>query len=286
MTLILPTQTAYLNLGCGGRFHKGAPWVNLDVAPDNASVLPWDARAGLPMDRNSFDVVYLSHVLEHFSQLDGSHLVAECHRVLKPGGILRVVVPDLEGICREYLRTLDEIRTTPPGHPNQLAWIKLELLDQCTRHASGGMMRNFFLDHGRDELDYVVGRIGTVGCQLAKSCELRTGKSVNATHTRLKFREWNWASLRTSILNALLNKNEIEALRIGQFRMQGEPHLWMYESITLKQLLTESGFSTVEFHRADTSRISDWASYHLDREPDGREHAPSSLYAEGTKYSP
>jgi predicted SAM-dependent methyltransferase len=275
MTTHTPTKTAYLNVGCGGRFHKGEPWINLDVASNDTSVMSWDARAGLPVETNSFDVVYLSHVLEHFSEKDGARLVAECHRVLKAGGTLRVVVPDLEGICREYLRNLEEVRSVPPGHPDRLSWIKLELLDQCTRHQSGGSMRTFFPEHGLNELDYVVGRIGTVGIQLAKPCTLQAAKR--------KPIKLNWSSLRTSLRDALLSPEEAEALRIGQFRLQGEPHLWMYESVTLEQLLRGSGFSTVEFHRADTSRISDWDSYHLDRDPDGRGHAPSSLYAEGTK---
>jgi predicted SAM-dependent methyltransferase len=283
MNIAPKTKTAYLNVGCGGRFHKGVPWVNLDVAPDDASVLTWDARAGIPVEMNTFDVVYLSHVLEHFSNKDGARLVGECHRVLKAGGTLRVVVPDLEGICREYLRNLNEIRSTPPGHPDRLSWIKLELLDQCTRHDSGGGMRTFFCDHGLSELDYVVGRIGTVGLQLAKVSASPAADEKNGHPSHIRLKKWNWDSLRSSLLSALLSREESEALRTGKFRMQGEPHLWMYESVTLEQLLKENGFSAVEFHRADTSRIPDWTSYHLDRNPDGREHAPSSLYAEGTK---
>lgn len=278
-------KTSYLNVGCGSRFYRGEPWVNLDVAPVDASVMPWNVSAGFPMEADTFDVVYLSQVLEHFPEKDGSRLAAECYRVLKPGGILRVVVPDLEGICREYLWNLDEIRTKPPGHPNRLAWIKLELLDQCIRHESGGCMRTFFRDHDRDELDYVVGRIGTVGLQLANACSPSAADGKAGRPARSRFGGWNWESLRMSLLNALLNREEAEALHIGQFRMRGEAHLWMYESVTLEQLLKGAGFDTVEFHCADTSQIADWACYHLDRDPDGREHAPSSLYVEGRKRS-
>ena len=245
-------KTSYLNVGCGSRFYRGEPWVNLDVAPVDASVMRWDVSAGFPMEADTFDVVYLSQVLEHFPEKDGSRLAAECYRVLKPGGILRVVVPDLEGICREYLRNLDEIRTKPPGHPDRLAWIKLELLDQCIRHESGGCMRTFFRDHDRDELDYVVGRIGTVGLQLAKACSPSAVDGKTRRPARSRFGGWNWESLRMSLLNALLNQEEAEALHIGQFRMRGEVHLWMYESVTLEQLFKCTGFVAVAFHYAET----------------------------------
>lgn len=274
---------SFLNVGCGRRFYQGEPWVNLDVTPADASVTPWDVRAGFPMDANTLDAVYLSHVLEHFPEEEGGRLAAECHRVLKPGGILRVVVPDLEGICREYLHHVEEIRNAPPGHPDRLAWIKLELLDQGTRHESGGRMRTFFRDHGLNELDYVVGRIGTVGCQLAKAIPALPANRTTRFPLRPGSGKWNGSSLRIALLNALLTPAEAEALRIGLFRTSGEAHLWMYESLTLKKLLKDAGFDAVTFHRVDTSQIEDWERYHLDRDADGREHAPSSLYAEGRK---
>ncbi len=286
MNRSIQTKKSYLNVGCGQRFHKGEPWINLDVAPCDTSVLPWDARAGLPLGTNSCEVVYLSHVLEHFSKKSGASLMAECRRVLKPGGILRVIVPDLERICREYLRQLDAIRTFPPGHPDRLSWIKLELLDQCTRHESGGSMRTFFNDHGLNEVDYVVGRIGTVGSRLADACRHTAKAEMTGTPRRPHPIKKRRASLRTLILKSLLKKEEAEALRIGQFRMRGEVHLWMYDAITLEQLLGDTGLSPVSFHSADTSQIPNWACYHLDRDLNGLEHAPSSLYAEGIKLQP
>lgn len=279
------TKTSYLNIGCGHHFFNGEPWVNLDVAPADASVMVWDVRTGFPMRTNSFDVVYLSHVLEHFSKESGARLVMECHRALKPGGILRVVVPDLEGICREYLKNLNEVRTVSSKHINRLAWSKLELLDQCIRHESGGNMRTFFRDHGRDELEYVVDRIGTVGLNLAKACVPSVTGGKIKHRLRLKLGGLSWDSLRGLFLKALLSEEEAEALRVGQFRLRGEVHLCMYEDVSLKQLLIESGFMTVTSHRADSSQIVDWERYYLDRDRDGNEHAPHSLYVEGRKHS-
>ncbi len=55
-----------------------------------------------PWESNSADVVYSSHTLEHFSKNDGLHFLKQCHRVLKPNGIIRIVVPDLKDIIARY----------------------------------------------------------------------------------------------------------------------------------------------------------------------------------------
>jgi len=62
----------------------------------------WDLRRGIPFQR-TFDGVYHSHVLEHLDREDAPGFLAEWFRVVKPGGILRVVVPDFELLARSYL---------------------------------------------------------------------------------------------------------------------------------------------------------------------------------------
>jgi len=93
-----------LNFGCGARI--AANWTNIDFHSSDSRVRRVNLLAGFPFPDNYFDVVYSSHVLEHFTRDQGLFLIREAHRVLKPGAILRIVVPDLEGSCREYLRSL------------------------------------------------------------------------------------------------------------------------------------------------------------------------------------
>jgi len=57
--------------------------------------------------RNEFDLVYVSHVLEHFGVAEVPKVLREWHRVLKPGGILRLGVPDFPTILRIYRETGD-----------------------------------------------------------------------------------------------------------------------------------------------------------------------------------
>lgn len=50
---------------------------------------------GVPLPDGSADYVFASHFLEHLSRRDGEHLVREAARVLRPGGVIRIAVPDL-----------------------------------------------------------------------------------------------------------------------------------------------------------------------------------------------
>jgi len=56
---------------------------------------------------NSCDLIFLSHVLEHLTRQCALQAVGNCYRFLKPGGIFRIIVPDLESITRNYLRGVD-----------------------------------------------------------------------------------------------------------------------------------------------------------------------------------
>lgn len=62
-----------------------------------------DLSRGIPFPDASVDVVYHSHVLEHLDRDVAHRFIRECARVLRPGGLIRVVVPDFERYCREYL---------------------------------------------------------------------------------------------------------------------------------------------------------------------------------------
>jgi predicted SAM-dependent methyltransferase len=64
-------------------------------------------KKGLPFADQSVSCIYSSHTFEHFSWAESLAVAKECFRVLRPGGVLRVVVPDLQLIAREYLRDSD-----------------------------------------------------------------------------------------------------------------------------------------------------------------------------------
>lgn len=90
-----------LNLGSGTDYREG--WTNMDAYAKQADVrhdmcvLPW------PFENESFEYVFASHVLEHVPTLFFGHgsgyrdvlfaIMEELHRVLKPGGVLAILVP-------------------------------------------------------------------------------------------------------------------------------------------------------------------------------------------------
>lgn len=75
----------------------------------DSSVICWDLRRGIPFKDECFDVVYHSHLLEHIDRDAAVAFLTECRRVLKKGGIIRIVVPDLECLARRYLDAMDRI---------------------------------------------------------------------------------------------------------------------------------------------------------------------------------
>lgn len=57
---------------------------------------------GIPLKNDSADVVFTSHFLEHLSKSDGYRFLEESFRVLKPGGLIRIAVPDLEIAIQKF----------------------------------------------------------------------------------------------------------------------------------------------------------------------------------------
>lgn len=89
-----------------------APYILNDYRVDrfNAlsnNIIAHDLSKGIPFPDASVDVVYHSHMLEHLDREVAELFLREIFRVLTPGGILRVVVPDFELVCREYIASID-----------------------------------------------------------------------------------------------------------------------------------------------------------------------------------
>lgn len=97
----LPKRELLINLGCGERPLPG--WVNLDIAREPHVDVVWDLRRGLPFPDRSCQGILSEHVIEHMSRLEGVELLAECYRVLRPGGALRLSTPDGAKYLKAYV---------------------------------------------------------------------------------------------------------------------------------------------------------------------------------------
>lgn len=149
------------NLGCSGRVCAG--WTNIDFSLlvrlgryrlfckalyrfgilDKAryermyklagEIIVWDLRNGIPFPDKAFDVVYHSHLLEHIDRETAPDFLKECYRVLKPGGRLRIVVPDFELLSRRYIELISKIDSGEKvlvGNAKQLESAVAAMIDQ------------------------------------------------------------------------------------------------------------------------------------------------------------
>lgn len=273
----MSTSSRKLNFGCGGRFSDD--WVNIDFHTERRSVIRANLLAGFPFPDSQFDAAYSSHVLEHFSRESGRFLLTEAHRVLKQGGVLRIVVPDLEGSVREYLRVLS---LSDGAEKRALyGWAIIELLDQMVRTTPSGDMGRYmdsiFQGTNEDMIKYVTSR--TQNTPWNKS---------SAVSPRAKLRKVSLNKIRTKItylylhaVTALIPKSLRDAVIVRT--SIGERHRWMYDEYSLKALFEEVGFSQVRRLRYNESGIRDFASYRLDSMEDGSPYKNNSLYMEGTR---
>ena len=135
----LPYGAAHLHLGCGTKYLPG--FLNIDGNLFNKLDLWLDVRNGLPFASNSVASIYSTHMFEHFYSDELDLLLRECVRVLRPGGGIRLIVPNLESAIKAY--SLD-----------RSAWFE----DLFPRHfdSLGGRFSNFVFCDGqhRTALDF------------------------------------------------------------------------------------------------------------------------------------
>jgi len=112
-----------INIGCGVSGLEG--WHNFDnsltiilsripllnrflnVPRWPRNVRRYDVRKGLPFKTASVRYIYSSHTFEHFTNPESLGIAKECFRVLEEGGVIRIAVPDLALIVREYISDKD-----------------------------------------------------------------------------------------------------------------------------------------------------------------------------------
>ena len=92
----------YLNAGCGPNHLQG--FINLDYLWTPEVDMCWDVTTRLPFKDSSFAGVYTEHCLEHLPRESSAAVLREFRRVVRPGGTLRVVVPDAELYMTLYVK--------------------------------------------------------------------------------------------------------------------------------------------------------------------------------------
>lgn len=265
-----------LNIGCGAWSHPD--WVNIDLL-EGVDIISHNISDGLPFPDNMFNVVYHSHLLEHIPVKNSLPFMKECFRVLKPGGVIRVLVPDLEQIARFYLEKFSTAREREVDYD----WIMLELYDQCVRQKSGGLMESYLRSTFSAGLSpFITARIGEAVVQYREQV-VRKPVHIKLTlqnFVRIMYKlRLEFAKLLVYIVTG---KKGREAFMEGMFRNSGEIHCWMYDRFSLGRLMANSGFADIQVVSPFESSIPDFARYELDV-VHGIVRKPDSLVMEGIK---
>jgi predicted SAM-dependent methyltransferase len=280
------SELPYLNLGCGSHFHPG--WINVDFAKTGEGVIGHNLLNGVPFKDNTFEVVYHSHVLEHFPKDKAKDFIQECYRVLKPGGIIRIAVPDLEQIVKNYIRLFEtgKAEAENSGIRADYDWIVTEMYDQTVRNTSGGEMLKYLSKEKLDNEDFIYSRMGYEGKMIRKGMiDLQNRPPDKVPFLRKTYRTIrniiSPRNYKTHFLKLFFPK-EYKLIELSQFRLSGEVHQWMYDSYSLSNLLKDAGFRNIEKKDFDKSSIPAWRSFSLD-EINNMIRKPDSLFVEGVK---
>jgi predicted SAM-dependent methyltransferase len=247
------------------------------------------SKQPLDFPDDTFDAVDSYHLLEHLTPQEGENLVAEIFRVLKPGAIFRASVPDLESICREYLYYLDVASKEPTvQNIRRYRWTVLDVLDQMVREKSGGMMLDTIRagDYDQDYLDEKYSDVyrpffkyRIEGKSDALNLEKITLWQRVKTLTPMTFYE----GLKWRIDAYLQRRVNSKQAALQHPRTTRENWRWMYDRLSLCQLMKKTGFVEVQQKDFKHSDIPHWSKYDLDRSNFADRAIDPSLYMEGAK---
>jgi predicted SAM-dependent methyltransferase len=106
-----PGDVRRLNWGCGEWAERG--WINADIKEGARVDIVGDIRDGLPLDSDSIDYAVSIHSLPEIPFTEIVPTLTELRRVLKPGGVLRLALPDLDKGIDAYHRKDKEYFKVP-----------------------------------------------------------------------------------------------------------------------------------------------------------------------------
>lgn len=135
-----------LHVGCGSNYLES--WLNSDLIPDNSNIVALDAAKPFPLPSASFDYIYSEHVIEHFSFTQQLNFLKESHRILKPGGKIRIATPDFDFLAQlaGNKKTEFEKEYLKWNFQTFLKYIPAQLMDMANLDVY--VINNYFRDWG------------------------------------------------------------------------------------------------------------------------------------------
>jgi ubiquinone/menaquinone biosynthesis C-methylase UbiE len=146
--------------------------MNVDLTGGRHGSIYMNAARRFPLPDDTFDAILCEHLIEHLPEKDGLSLLREALRVLKPGGRIRVVTPDLESLAQ-----LCQSEPTGVGAEYVAFVAKLHGRPAIT---PGEALNYIFYDYGHRHI-YTVAKLRRVleGVGFADVTESRAGYPVH-----------------------------------------------------------------------------------------------------------
>ena len=272
-----------LNLACGKSYIKQNDWINIDYIPIDNNVVRANLLDELPFEADSIYLVYSSHFLEHIPKSQVVLFLSECFRIIQPGGVIRLVLPDFEKLCSEYLEQLHK------GNFEKANFCVTEIVDQCVRQQSGGDLKSLYQHYGsnpHDNEDMIQYIKACNGETLEESPDqdninqkfLNLAKNPNLLYKKLTYKlEKFWIHFLVSFLPKNFRQQNVS------FANTGERHQWLWDFTQLKHFLELVGFEKVNRYDYKTSQVDNF-SFSLDVDSFGFPRKGwESMYVEAQK---
>jgi predicted SAM-dependent methyltransferase len=271
-------------------------WTNIQFSlsprPADGRVNYHDLRQPLRFADATFDAADATHVFEHLTTEEGRRFAGELYRVLKPGAVCRVSTPDLERICRDYLRWLEQCLKEPSAkNLYRYHWSVWEIFDQIVREKSGGRMLEA-LQRPDLDVEFIEERYGDVfrefyGKATAEpengAGDVTRGSALGRLLARppVEIPAVIYRKVKTAVTSHL--RGHQEAAVQDHPRQSGECVKWMYDRVSLRLLLEGRGFEKASVKSCSESDIVGWERYNLSRSNYGNYAIDTSVFVEAKK---
>lgn len=169
-----------LHLGCGGNLLEG--WLNTDLLPERGAVVPLDCTQPFPFADGTFHRIFSEHMIEHIPFAAAQGLLAECRRVIRPGGVIRLATPSLAQVCRLHAAQAES------DVARYLAWSRPRYSVPGPGGDAAHVINSLFYHHGHrflyDEftLSSILHEAGFTDCTLRAPGESLLPGMVNLEH--------------------------------------------------------------------------------------------------------
>lgn len=177
-----------LHFGCGPKLMSG--WVNIDRVALYSDVRADVDLGALPWGDASVDEILAEHVFEHLTFAEEEPVWREAARVLRPGGVLTIEVPDFEWVCRVFLAAQDNFTEFYrvgavdhyAGHGRSLdqRWGILQTMFFGNQNGAGQFHRCAYTEA---KLRAIAGRLGFASIEITKIFN-KGGQALRATLIR------------------------------------------------------------------------------------------------------